>query len=231
MNLREEFRSFTSIYDGNVYNALERAALSGHLEIAVLLRKQGWKPSSLLNYGAKDGITRLDQAARQGNFHIVAALLEVLKLDWIDIGNDDYLEAGKLNAFISAASEGHEFVVRACRKYGLNPLRAGEGGMCAFMRAIRNGRYKVVEYLLTPDPDVRAEACGVRANVEGLPLSLAASMGHMDIAELLLKNGADAFSTSSDAVDLIYSDLGPTYHRYVSYTSLCRVCQRTQGDG
>jgi ankyrin repeat protein len=208
MNLREEFRSFTSIHDGNVYNALERTALSGHLEIAVLLRKQGWKPLSLLNYGAKDGITRLDQAARQGNFHIVAALLEVLKLDWIDIGYD-HLEMGKLNAFISAASEGHEFVVRACRKYGLNPLQADQGGMCAFMRAIRNGRYKVVEYLLTPDPDVRAEACGVRANVEGLPLSLAASMGHMDIAELLLKNGADAFSTSSNAVDLIYSDLVP----------------------
>jgi ankyrin repeat protein len=195
-----DYKSFTTIHDGHVYNALELAVLGGHVEIVRALHRFGWRPQTLLGSGAADGISRLDQAAKQGNDQLVTALLEGLKVEWIDLCYDQ-LEIAKVNAFISAASAGHESVVRACCQFGLDPLKSNPQGMCAYMRAIRNGRYKIVEHLLCPDSDTGS---GFHANVEGLPLSLAASNGHLSIAELLLKYGADPFSASSTFEDLVF---------------------------
>lgn len=209
-----DYKSFAMMYDGQVYNALERAVLAGHLEIVRALHQAGWQPKNLLEFGAADGIIRLDQAAAQGNLQVVVSLLEVLQLDWLDLSYEK-LEMCRLDALVSAASGGHENMVRACRKYGLDPLKSDGRGMCAFMRAIRNGRVQVVEYLLSPDAELRIEGCGVRTNVEGLPLSLAASMGYLKIAEMLLKHGADTITASSSAENLIFSsshfiDICPT---------------------
>jgi ankyrin repeat protein len=199
----DQFRSFTIMYDGRIYNALELAVLGGHVDMVRLLRRSGWLPRTLLSSAATDGIHRLGQAAKQGDFQVVEALLEVLKLDFLDLSSD-LLKAAKVKAFVTAASLGHENVVRICRKHMLDPLKSDGQGMCAFMRAIRNGRHGVVEYLLNQDPELQLAGCGVNANIEGYPLSLAASNGHLGIAKMLLQHGADPCSASSTAYCLVF---------------------------
>jgi ankyrin repeat protein len=84
-------------------------------------------------------------------------------------------------------------------KHGFDPL-AENNGMCAYMRAIRNRQYKVVEcFIHSMDgvvqfPLYRKTDPAIKSNVEWPPLSMAASVGDLRIAELLVNNGADLFS-------------------------------------
>ncbi|KAK0100798.1 hypothetical protein ONS95_007246 [Cadophora gregata] len=188
------YEDFTTTYKESNCNALEIAALSGHMESTQLLRHHGWHPSTLLASRGQKGIHQLDEAVRTCNLDVIATLLATLRVAG-EYPHFNYLEEWKMVAFVSAASAGRLSAVRLFREWGLDPLSNGHG-MCPFMRAIREGQAEVVEYLLDKDYELGVPGCGTETNIEGLPLGLAASMGHLKIADMLIKCGADTFSSA-----------------------------------
>ncbi|KAL3425249.1 hypothetical protein PVAG01_02040, partial [Phlyctema vagabunda] len=187
---------FTMVWNGEVLNALELAALSGHTLTTSYLFQNGWHASNLLSLNAGSGLKHLRHAADGRNAEVYEALLNILILPITALGYSD-LREGILGIFIFTAMAGYLSLVKIGCHHGLDPLEADGGRYCAYMRAIRNGRLDMVVYLLS-------RGCGVNNNAEGLPLTMAASMGHLEIAQILIAHGADPFSNSSDAENLTY---------------------------
>jgi len=189
-------KSFTAVHDGLLCNALERAALAGHAEMVRYLRNQGWKAPGLLSGNAISGIRRLNKAVNEGNSRVLAALLEMFQNNGRPLGIIR-LEEAKEDVLIRAASNGDLAVIQECIKHGLDPSKPDQRGTSAYFEAIRSGQHEVVNFLISADV-----GCGVEATAEGLPLSVAASVGNLQIAEVLVAHGARDLSPSTIAEDL-----------------------------
>jgi hypothetical protein len=93
------------------------------------------------------------------------------------------------DAFVTAARFGHREVIGILLDYGISPDAKDQGGLSALVSAIRASHISIVELLLR-------HGCSLGNTRHGMPLTVAASMGSIPIAKLLLDFGAEVFSGS-----------------------------------
>jgi ankyrin repeat protein len=95
---------------------------------------------------------------------------------------------------------------------GFDLLEPDSDGICQYTRAIREGNYNAVNYVLN-EGRRKGDGRGVRAIFDGIPLTVAAAVGTLNIAKLLVRNGANVFSESHIDNDEIISTSG-LYSRF-----------------
>jgi ankyrin repeat protein len=160
--------------------ALQTAAWKGHLTIFELLLRAGADVNAeAAQYG---GRTALQAAAGEGHLTIVELLLRA----GADVNAKAALNWGK-TALQAAAWGGHLMIVERLveERADINAAAANEEGYIALDAAVVRGHLTIVDYLLQEGAEVNAVSLyGFTA------ISLAASMGRMDIVERLQQAGA-----------------------------------------
>lgn len=133
------------------------------------------RDSSLLKSHSSDGWTPLHLAGFFGHTDLAACLIE--RGADVNARSTNGLNNTPLHA---AAAGGHTQVVALLLENGADVNARQEGGWTALHAAAQSGNRPMVEVLLTSGADA-----GVRAANNQLPLDLALSRGHGDLAALL----------------------------------------------
>lgn len=182
----DDFRLFTTFYEGEKRNALERAALAGYPSMVYRLGQAGWRASNLFGGQALSGIAALDAAIHGPNSSIVGALLRALKFATTNppsaLTNGQRIEI-IMTAFLRAVATGNAAIVKPFLAEGIDPLCPDGTGMCPYMQAIKDGHTDIFSLFVL-------EGCSAEENTSGLPLGMAASHGRLEIAQMLISIGA-----------------------------------------
>ena len=164
------------------WTALMKAAYAGHLDIVKLLLQNHANPNRKNNKNN----TALLIASLSGNAEIVREILVYRG------GHQATLSLHK------ASSKGYTDVVRALLEYDTS-LRSMPGYTAPYYKneigkllllAAENGHIEVVRLLLEVDPNA------AKSERDSTPLVEACRKGYIDIARLLLENGADTAGTA-----------------------------------
>ncbi|MGH8772548.1 MAG: ankyrin repeat domain-containing protein, partial [Burkholderiales bacterium] len=115
-------------------------------------------------------------AAYNGHEHMVDALLK----------NNAKPNQPGWNALIYAAAKGETQIVRRLLEAGAKVNAVSPNGTSALMMAARGGHMETVLMLLGNDADIR-----LKNQAGGTALGWAMDSGNTDIAELLIKAGAE----------------------------------------
>jgi ankyrin repeat protein len=194
--------------NGGSFNALEYAALSGNVTGVKILFQRGWRPELLRS---DDVIEYLDKATTRCQAELVESLLTLLYIlpaYFCDPTSPPSIHLFKswekrtLDSFLNAASLGNLSVTRIFESMGFDLLEPDADGRCPYTRAIMDGNYNAVNYVLYEERR-RGTGRGVKAIVDGFPLTVAAAMGTLSIAKLLVRYGARLFSEPWGPSDLI----------------------------
>jgi ankyrin repeat protein len=187
-------RSFATVYAGQLCNALERAALGGHIDMVRKLGRAGWSASNIFGSDPSMGVCALNNAIMGNNSDVVEALLAALEITIYDpsqpTSQDDLRLGIKAAAFCKAASSGNLAVMKIFLDDGASPVAPDETGMCPYMQAIKDGQRKIFALLFPLD------GCGAEENSTGQPLSMAAANGRTEIVDFLISKGANVFPSS-----------------------------------
>jgi ankyrin repeat protein len=207
-------------FNGTAYNALEYAALNGNVVGVKTLFERGYRPVRL---GSEAVLEYLDSAATEGQAEVVESLLTLLYLlpayfsgssssTSIDLFKS--CEKRSLALFLNAVSLGNLPVARIFESMGFDLLEPDADGKCPYTRAIREGNYNAVNYVLL-EGRRKGDARGVRAIFDGLPLTAAAAAGALSIAKLLVHHGASEGNILSEpwTEDVLISTSG-LYSRF-----------------
>ena len=167
---------FTMSFEGLVCNALDRAALAGHVTMVHYLLQQGWRAHGLLSGNTKEGVQRLNKAVAEGNLRLAEALLEVLKPSDSSHGNENVEDAKLINAFDEA-----------------------EDRQQRLTSAVITGQTEEVKLVLHEgaDPNYKFSSPLWYNSLGATPLIYAAMKSKIGIISELLRAGAD-----KEAVDL-----------------------------
>lgn len=164
---------------------LSLACLSGNEKLIRLLLEKGADPNSAKNGGE----TPLMTAARTGKVGAVRALIA-------SGAKVDARERQGQTALMWAAAEGHAEVVQALLDAKADFRTPLASGFTPFFFAVRSGRIETVQRLLRAGCDVNAAMRPTSRPPKGprpgtAALILAVENGHFDLAEVLLKAGAN----------------------------------------
>jgi ankyrin repeat protein len=191
----DQCRSFATAYAGHLCNALERAALGGHIDMVQKLGRAGWSASNIFGSDPSMGMCALHNAIMGNNSDVVEALLAALEITVYNpsqpMSQDDSRIGIKTSAFCKAASSGNVAVVKIFLAGGASPVATGNNGMCPYMQAIKDGQMNIFELLFPLD------GCGGAENSTGLPLSMAAANGQAKIVDFLISKGANVFPSNA----------------------------------
>lgn len=157
-------------------SALHLACQHGHCDMVRLLLDAGADIDNVA--GASWSETALHVAAEKGQLEVVRLLLEA------GAGKHQITSEGS-SALHLAAWNGHAQVAQLLLEAGLDKDHAAKDGSSALHLAVENGSEAVVACLLNAKVDTGTCRQGFA------PLHLAASFGYVEIAELLLKAGAE----------------------------------------
>jgi ankyrin repeat protein len=186
-------------FNGTAYNALEYAALIGNVVGVKIIFEEGCLPAQL---GSEAVLEFLDSAVTEGQADVVESLLTLLYLlpayfsassSATSIGKFKICEERSLASFLNAVSLGNLPVIAIFESMGFDLLEPDSDGICPYTRAIREGNYNAVNYVLHEGLR-KGDGRGVRAIFDGFPLTVAAAVGTLNIAKLLVRNGAFVFS-------------------------------------
>ncbi|KAL2064621.1 hypothetical protein VTL71DRAFT_3758 [Oculimacula yallundae] len=132
--------------------------------------------------------------------------------------------------FFSALWQESQMAVQRCLELGIDPNMPHSTGRIAIVDAIRSGNLELVSILCV-------YGCSLQCTPFGLPLSIAAAMGNLQIAEILVRYGAELFGRpTEDQKDTVLAELfgegsenkqpDPTNHLlYLSPTPLYMACR------
>lgn len=161
--------------DNNIPSPLTMAAMNDHLDVAIVLLKNG----ADINFRGVEGATALFEATQKGNYCMVKYLLS--KKASINIATHQR----RTPLFVAVQRRFENIVelllqnnadVNLCRKDGVSPL---------FMASLRNHK-KIVQLLL----NCKANPNIVRIHDNLYPLMCAAKLGNQDILKLLIESDA-----------------------------------------
>jgi ankyrin repeat protein len=185
---------FRADYGGHLCNAPERAALMGHTRISRHLIQSGAIASNIFGLDPSPGILALSNAIIGGNSNVVEVLLDVFDITYQSLKPRDRnaRPSTKAEGFCKAVSTGNMALVGAFLANGTSPLVPNDAGMCPYMQAIKAGHMEIVLLLFF------MRGCGVKENITGLPLTMAAANGHSEIIDFLILNGADVIYRCND---------------------------------
>lgn len=179
-------------------NALERAVLSGHPRVVIFLKERGYKVASLFIH-ADSYFDLVDSAVDQDEPEVLQCLFLVTNKTRGEPGIDAYIPDNQATddfplsnrrgtlAFLKAVENGSLRVVEVMLEYGVDPDMHDARGYTALIVAITTSQEAIVEILL-------AYKCHTGNTAAGMPLAVAASMGNLAIAKLLLNSGAEVFA-------------------------------------
>jgi ankyrin repeat protein len=175
-----------NIAGANKETALMIAASKGYIEIAKLLLNNNANAGSneyIIRFKSKSKITSaIERAASSGH-------AEMVKLIISHLNNSTNTN----DALLSAASRGHDNIVRTLVEAGGNPNYYNkEHDIDALHLSIGNGHYNTASLLVALGADVNQT--GRKNKIS--PLRYAVSLRRLNITELLLNSGADIFNAN-----------------------------------
>jgi ankyrin repeat protein len=188
----------SAAWKGQYLNALERAVLGGHPQVVMFLKEQGYKISNLFIH-VYSYFELVDSAVDQDKPEVLRCLFLVTDKTRSGPGIDEHIPdnqaADKFTltdrrgtvAFFRAIENGSLRVVQAMLEYGVYPDMHDERGYTALIAAITTSQEAIVQILLSYN-------CHTGNTAAGMPLTVAASMGNLAIAKLLLHSGAEVFA-------------------------------------
>ncbi|XP_067661682.1 ankyrin repeat domain-containing protein 50-like [Haliotis asinina] len=170
--------------------AVMLAAENGHKDLVVVLADNGADVSLVDRTG--DNI--LHCACRGGGVEVVKYILSK-KMVYIDSkGHYDKTPV------MLAGRNGHTEVVKLLVNYGANLSLRDTYGHNILHSACSEGHVDVVKYILSKDiVDINSEGYKRRT-----PMMLAAMVGHKEVVDLLVKNGADLTFSDIDGHNILY---------------------------
>lgn len=170
--------------------ALAYAAANGHVKVVELLLNADANPNCHVSIGAGK-LSALSVAAGRGDLKCVKVLITG------GAHPEGWNEPEK--PAVVAAGNGHVEVVHYLLKHGMNPNAKGHQNKTALLRFSAVGSVEGVKLLLLHKAQLNlADSYGITA------FSWACRNGHLEVARLLLQNGADPLAKG--AIDL-YRDL------------------------
>lgn len=142
-----------------------------------------------VNKHSKNGLFPLWRAAADNDTAMVRLLLKHgAKVDLLTKGKDP------ITALIYPVQEGFLDIVKMLVEHGADVNSAGPGKQPPVRVAARNGRLKVLKYLIEKGANFEDKT----ANDGATPLEGAASKGHLDIVKFLVEKGANVNHQDND---------------------------------
>lgn len=169
------------------HNLLMDAVVASNTNFSLLLIEKG----ANLSYVDDEGVTVITQAAYQGQFEIVEALLA-------KGANPSIPNKEGINALIAAASEGHKEIVDillASNKVDINAQ--DKDGTNALMAAAVRGHKEVINQLVTKGANVNAQ------NVDGHTALMFAYNGKNQVETLLDKYAEYMKDSNENSIKII----------------------------
>lgn len=188
-------------HSGLFLNALEHATLIRRSDIVQLLLHAG---QSIELFGDITVFySLLDDAVSSEQTERVHTLFLLLETQVISSNS----KLGILDEALSrASSQGHDGIVKAILRYGVNPGKPDTSGMSPLFLAINNSHFTTIRLLLEHGASTSF------STKHGSPLTFAASLGDTRIVELLLKYHEDNSHYGEGRYVFALADQGPTEH-------------------
>lgn len=184
-----KYNLFTVPFDDLDCNALDRAALAGHVEMVNYLLQQGWLAHGLLKNNAKKLIQRWSKAVNEGNVGLADALVRI----WMDNHFQRSKNPTQISALVKYTSKGrhYESYAEALNQHLAGAVMDEKGDLVKLLLGAGvNPNCKVLPQSSTElEGDMKDKSKGVRRTL--IWLLIVAAHSSSEILSELLQAGAD----------------------------------------